>query len=84
MVNYIVHIAALGQSHYMRPKEMGGGGGTFNGFSMPNSIQETAYAEYTVTSDETELTITGNSKAHLELQVTFLLSTYESGEHKME
>ncbi len=40
--------AGMAQSYYKKDKKLGGGGGTFVGFSLPSELQSTASGNYSV------------------------------------
>jgi hypothetical protein len=53
-------LAARSQNYYRRPKTMGGGGRSFQGYAIPPDFQKTAKGSYTaIVNDDHSLTIIG-------------------------
>ena len=65
MINDIMNIAAHAQQYMIRPGSMGGGGGSFNGYTLPGRLQSTGNGEYEVTTATDQgVTIVGTSIIH--------------------
>ena len=76
VINDCINLASSAQRHYRRPVSLGGGGRTFDGWSIPSDLVTTANGTYTavVNSDNIVLTGTGNEVVtgsdSLEVQMT--------------
>jgi len=79
MVNDMNIIASNGQQHFVRPAAMGGGGGSFNGYSLPMRYANTGNGKYTVVSNESELEIIGESALHEDVSITLTITMAEDG-----
>ncbi len=78
MINECSNIASIAISYYKKPKEMGGGGKTFLGWSVPNQLVNTVNGSYiadvqgdqvTITGTGTEI-VTGNDSIKIQTIVT--------------
>jgi hypothetical protein len=65
IINDIMNVAAHAQQYMIRPTSMGGGGGSFTGYVLPNRLESTGNGNYTVTSaNDDGITIRGESIIH--------------------
>lgn len=65
MINDIMNIAAHAQQYMIRPGSMGGGGGSFTGYTLPGRLQSTGNGDYAVSAATSDgVTIAGTSKIH--------------------
>jgi len=53
------NIGAFAQQYYRKPAALGGGGNTFNNWTIPPSLAKTGNGSYTATVSETVVTIVG-------------------------
>ncbi|PJA96362.1 MAG: hypothetical protein CO129_06935 [Ignavibacteriales bacterium CG_4_9_14_3_um_filter_34_10] len=63
VINDCVHLAAIAQQYYLKPREYGGGGKSFNHWEIPNVLVTNANGHYEITSIESQEVIilgTGN------------------------
>lgn len=49
IVNDLTHIASDAYAYRMKPATLGGGGGTYNGYSIPEKLTRTGFALYEIT-----------------------------------
>ena len=59
LVNECSNLASIAISYYKKPREMGGGGKTFTGWQVPNSMVQTVNGSYLAEVTEQQITITG-------------------------
>jgi len=52
-------IATMAQRYYNKPSSMGGGGNSFDGFTIPVHLISTEFGTYTATVDPTIITVIG-------------------------
>ncbi|HTP12659.1 MAG TPA: hypothetical protein VMM37_03490 [Bacteroidota bacterium] len=57
-------IALHAYTYRMRPREMGGGGGSYRGYTLPNEMSSTATAWYSISVGDTEVVIEGRQKKY--------------------
>ncbi len=65
VVSDLTNLASMAQQYYRKPKAMGGGGNSFEGFTddlVPASLKENANGTYAITAGTTSITITGTGK----------------------
>jgi hypothetical protein len=55
----LTNLATVAQQYYMRPANLGGGGNTFTGFTVPPGITSTADGTYTATATADNVTLVG-------------------------
>ena len=79
IVNDINIIASGAQQHYVRPISLGGGGGTFNGYELPQRLSRTDNGEYRVDGSQNVLVIIGQSVMYDHVSVTLTLTITEEG-----
>ena len=79
MVNDMNIIASNAQKHFIRPVAIGGGGGTFNGYTIPTRYTITGNGEYSVQSNGNELLIIGESALHDDVIVRLIITMAEDG-----
>ena len=62
VISDLTTLAAMSQQYYRKPTAMGGGGNTFTGWEIPQSLESTANGSYdeTVTANSITLVGTGN------------------------
>ena len=62
VLNETMTLASMAQQYYIRPKILGGGGTSFEGWKIPTSLTVTANGHFTadVFSDHVEIIGTGN------------------------
>lgn len=48
LISDLVNLAAMAQQHYRKPTALGGGGGAFIGFEIPNNLTSTANGKYSI------------------------------------
>ena len=62
LISEVTHIASDAYQYRHRPKSIGGGGGSYGGYQIPNKMQSLGHAAFTVTdSAGEELTIEATS-----------------------
>lgn len=77
VISDVMTIGSMAQQFYRKPEAMGGGGNTFTGFVVPNSLKKTANMSVdvaaTVTATQVTLTAKGTEKnsAGTDLTVVF-------------
>jgi len=59
LVNECSNLASIAISYYKKPREMGGGGKTFTGWQVPNSMVQTVNGSYLAEVTAQQITITG-------------------------
>lgn len=75
MINDMNNIAADAQKHYIKPIIMGGGGGSFRGYELPDNISRTGNGSYRLDdANESEIGIIGESVIHPDIEVTLTLT----------
>jgi hypothetical protein len=79
IVNDMNIIASSAQQHYVRPISLGGGGGTFNGYNLPQRLSQTGNAEYRVDGGANVLEIVGQSLQYENVVITLTLTISEDG-----
>ena len=79
IVNDISGIVGDAQAYYSRPSPMGGGNGSFTGYSIPIRLNETANASYEAEGDGNSLVVEGTSVIHNRVIVTLTLTRSEGG-----
>jgi hypothetical protein len=79
MVNDMNIIASSAQQHFVRPISMGGGGGTFNGFVLPERLNRTGNGEYRVDGSSGMLEVMGQSVMHESVFIKLTLTLNEDG-----
>lgn len=62
LVSEGTNIAAIAQQFYKKPTEMGGGGGAFTNFVIPEKLQSTMSADWEADVEAQEVTLTGTPK----------------------
>jgi len=63
VINDCIHLAAIAQQYYLKPREYGGGGKSFDHWKIPNELVTNANGHYEITSIESQEVIilgTGN------------------------
>jgi len=55
----LTNLATVAQQYYMRPTNLGGGGNSFTGFTVPLALTSTADGTYTATTSATSVTLVG-------------------------
>jgi hypothetical protein len=81
MVNDINMIASNAQQHYLRPVAMGGGGGTFNGYELPQRLSINGNGRYQTNGSSNTLIVMGESVVHNNVSVTLTLTLNRDGWH---
>jgi hypothetical protein len=61
MINELNFLCVAAAQHYILPKELGGGGRTFEGYSIPEKFAKTEAATYTVTASKNAASFRGVS-----------------------
>ena len=62
VINDVMNIAAHADQYRIRPEAMGGGGGDFTGYQLPQRMENTGNGTYSITSATAdEVTIVGES-----------------------
>jgi hypothetical protein len=79
MVNDMNMIASSAQQHYVRPAAIGGGGGTFDGYAMPQRLSKTGNGEYRVDGTGASLEVVGESLLHENVSITLRLTMGDDG-----
>ena len=80
LINECMNIASVAQQYYYKPVEMGGGGRSFNGWSIPQSLKKTGNGRFELTDDsspDSYLTVTavgnevvtGNDSIEVEIDI---------------
>ncbi|MEE9450341.1 MAG: hypothetical protein V3V72_09855 [Ignavibacteriaceae bacterium] len=59
LINECSNLATLAISYYKKPNEMGGGGKTFSGWKVPNSMVTTVNGSYIAEVNNSQVIITG-------------------------
>lgn len=59
LINECSNLASIAISYYKKPREMGGGGKTFVGWQVPNSMVQTVNGSYLAQITPQQVTITG-------------------------
>ncbi len=59
LINECSNLATLAISYYKKPNEMGGGGKTFSGWKVPNSMVTTVNGSYIAEVSNIQVIITG-------------------------
>jgi len=59
LINECSNLASIAISYYKKPREMGGGGKTFVGWQVPNSMLQTVNGSYLAQITPQQVTITG-------------------------
>lgn len=50
VINDCIHLAAIAQQYYLKPREYGGGGKSFTNWSIPDELVTNANGHYEITS----------------------------------
>jgi hypothetical protein len=79
MVNDMNIIASTAQQHYVRPIVMGGGGGSFDGYSLPHRLNITGNGIYRAEAGSNELTIMGSSVLHNDVVIRLTITMADDG-----
>jgi hypothetical protein len=79
IVNDINMIASDAQQHYLRPVAMGGGGGTFNGYQLPQRLGSNGNGRYQVSGSGNQLEVFGESVLHNNVSITLTLTLNQDG-----
>lgn len=79
IINDITHIVGNAFVYYSRPLEMGGGSGSFSGYALPPSLNQTGNGQYDVNGDGDILVVEGTSLMHEHVVVELTLSRDENG-----
>lgn len=79
IVNDIVHIVGDAQRHYHRPSAMGGGNGSFSGYTIPAVLSQTGNAKYQAEGNGNELIVEGISIIYNRVIVKLILTRAEDG-----
>jgi hypothetical protein len=79
IVNDISGIVGDAQAYYSRPLPMGGGNGSFTGYTTPARLNETSNATYQIEGNGNMLVIEGTSVVHNKVIVTLTLIKSDSG-----
>jgi hypothetical protein len=79
MVNDMNIIASTAQQHYVRPGVMGGGGGSFDGYSLPQRLTTTGNGIYRAMVSDNEITVVGSSVIHDEVVITLIVTMADDG-----
>lgn|SRR5690606_24571578 len=59
ILNEAMNIAMMAQEYYKKPKILGGGGGTFTDWNMPDKMSNTAAGSYSATITDQQVTLVG-------------------------
>ena len=59
VISDLTTLAAMSQQYYRKPTAMGGGGNTFTGWTIPQSLESTANGSYNETVTATSITLVG-------------------------
>ncbi len=46
-----INISSMAQSYYLKPREMGGGSGSFSGWTIPNNLVRTATGRFFISNN---------------------------------
>jgi hypothetical protein len=79
IVNDMNIIASTAQQHFTRPTVMGGGGGTFNGYSLPTRLTSTGNGTYMAEASGNELLIMGESVLHENVVIRLTVTMADDG-----
>ena len=50
LINQCIDLAALAQQYFLKPAEYGGGGNSYNNFSIPDELESTVNGTFQITS----------------------------------
>ena len=83
VINDVMNIAAHADQYRIRPAAMGGGGGDFTGYELPQRMETTGNGTYSVAPGEKTVTITGESANYDASWVLIydILATDEAGRY---
>jgi hypothetical protein len=79
MVNDMNIIASTAQQHYVRPVVMGGGGGTFEGYSLPSRLNSTGNGYYKAEPSGSELVVVGESALREDVVIRLTVTIADDG-----
>jgi hypothetical protein len=79
IVNDIANIVGNAQSYYSRPNQMGGGSGSFSGYSLPIRLNKTGNASYDAEGNGSQLIVEGTSMIHNRVIVMLTLTRSDDG-----
>ena len=79
MINDMNIIASNAQEHYIRPAMMGGGGGTFDGYSIPLRLSRNVNGNYSVNTNGNNLEINGESAMYDDVKITLTITMSDDG-----
>jgi hypothetical protein len=78
IVNDIASIVGNAQGYMSRPSLMGGGNGSFSGYTLPFRLSETGNATYTADGNDNILIVEGASLIHRQVVVTLILTKLDN------
>jgi hypothetical protein len=79
MVNDMNIIASNAQQFFLRPAALGGGGGTFNNYSLPSGLSKTGNGIYRAESAGNELVINGESAIYNNVSIRLTVTIAADG-----
>ncbi len=59
LLHECVELSSMAQQYYRKPKEMGGGGRSFTGWTIPSNLSNTENGHFTVAVNSSSVVITG-------------------------
>jgi Tfp pilus assembly protein PilE len=59
VISDLTTLAAMSQQYYRKPTAMGGGGNSFVGWTIPQTLESTANGSYSAAVNSTDVTLTG-------------------------
>lgn len=74
IVNDISSIVGDAQGYFTRPTAIGGGNGSFTGYSLPDRLKETGNAIYDADGNDYKLIVEGRSTVHNRVIVKLTLT----------
>ena len=75
--NSIMNIVSDAQAHFFRPNVMGGGNGSFEGYSLPERLSEMGNMYFDTNASRDELVVEGRAIVHNEVIVRLTLTRIE-------
>ena len=82
VTNELVNLAAMAQQYYMKPTSLAGGGRSFNGWTIPNELVQTANGHYSANIAPGNVVLTGignevvTNNDSVQVSMTVLPTTY--------
>ena len=70
VVSDCTNLGAMSQQYYKKPTSMGGGGNSFVGWEVPETLDSTAYGLYTAAPTAANVVITGDPHEYPDWTVT--------------